>query len=101
MSDTKLFRIPGIDCLIPVAALTSDRKSEFQVVNKKMGGKYARPEYMKPLTALAGEKTGPGSAPGKIRYLPLSDDEAAPIRDMLIVKLRIALSVLEAQEVRK
>ena len=101
MSDTKLFRIPGIDCLIPVAALTSDRKSEFQVVYKKMGGKYARTEVMKMLSGLAGEKAGPGSAPGKICYLPLSDDEAAPIRDILIVKLRIALSILEAQEVRR
>jgi hypothetical protein len=94
--DTLMFKCPICDGLALIEKLTSESKSNFDIVNKATGGKVKFTEAEKIL--MHGLKPKRGSGHGKIRYTSQGAAMLEVYRPMLITKLREALSVLIAQE---
>jgi len=100
VSEITLFRLKGINHLIPEAALDSDENCKTEVVKRTFGGKITRTEADKEMLKmhLPGQKTGRGSAPGKIRDEVQDDMALSMLRPRLINKVRIILADLIEQE---
>ena len=98
MSEKYLCRCIVCGTLVPPENFNQSYK--FEVIKKVQGGKIARTEAQKMTLTLAGGKTGRGSAPGRVQFIPAGDTARDIYLPAIDNAARRAIAILRAEAER-